>query len=105
MALSRPRRTSQAIAIVLPCVPGYDPLVHRVEFTVEPFVEGQQGPHVVAPVDALGAMGISVEVGPFGSSCVVESAVSGDVVATVVRAAFEHGATHVNIDVAREGFV
>jgi isopentenyldiphosphate isomerase/uncharacterized protein YqgV (UPF0045/DUF77 family) len=91
-----------SIAMVLPYVPGYDPLVHRVEFTVEPFVEGQQGPHVTAPIDALGSMGISVEVGPFGSSCVVEPAASAEVVATVVRAAFENGATHVNIDVSCE---
>jgi uncharacterized protein YqgV (UPF0045/DUF77 family) len=77
--------------------------VHRVEFTVEPFVEGQQGPHVVAPIHALSVLGVEVEVGPFGSSCLVESAASGEVVAAVVRAAFEHGATHVNIDVSREG--
>jgi hypothetical protein len=83
--------------------PRYDPLVHRVEFTVEPFVEGQQGPHVMAPIHALVALGVEVEVGPFGSSCVVASETSGDVVATVVRAAFEHGATHVNIDVSGEG--
>ena len=91
-----------SIAMVLPYVPGYDSLVHRVEFTVEPFVEGLQGPHVVAPIDALGAMGIAVEVGPFGSSCLVEPTASADVVAAVVRSAFEHGATHVNIDVTRE---
>jgi isopentenyldiphosphate isomerase/uncharacterized protein YqgV (UPF0045/DUF77 family) len=91
-----------SIAMVLPYVPGYDPLVHLVEFTVEPFVEGQQGPHVVAPIEALRAMGVTVEVGPFGSSCVVEPAVSGNVVATVITAAFEHGATHVTIDVSRE---
>jgi hypothetical protein len=44
-------------------------------------------------------MDLDVVVGPFGSSCVVEDDRASDVVATVVRVAFEHGASHVNIDV------
>lgn len=91
----------ESIAMILPYVPGYAPKVHRVEFTVEPFVEAQQGPHVVAPIDALVALGIDVEVGPFGSSCEVTDASSGNVVATIVQSAFRHGATRVNIDVSQ----
>lgn len=91
-----------SIAMVLRYLPGYDPLVHRVEFTIEPFIEGQQGPHVKAPIHALAALGIDVEVGPFGSSCLVEPGASSDVVAHVVRAAFAHGATRVNVDVSAE---
>ncbi|HUF97465.1 MAG TPA: hypothetical protein VMM60_04995 [Ilumatobacter sp.] len=77
--------------------------MHRVEFTVEPFIEGQPGPHVVAPIEALTASGIEVEVGPFGSSCLVEATATADAVGIIVREAFARGATHVNIDVALEG--
>ena len=74
--------------------------VQRVEFTIEPFIEAQPGPHVTAPVNALAALGIDVEVGPFGSGCDVPSDQIGNVVATVVRVAVENGATHVNVDVS-----
>lgn len=73
--------------------------VHRVEFTIEPFVEGQPGPHVTAAIEAVRALGHAVEFGPFGSGCVVPADRTADVVAAVVRAALEHGADHVNIDV------
>jgi hypothetical protein len=73
--------------------------VHRVEFTIEPFVEGRPGPHVTAAIDAAIALGYDVEVGPFGSGCVVPADRTADVVAAVVRAAVEHGADHVNIDI------
>lgn len=74
-----------------------------MEFTIEPFNEGQPGRHVTAPVDTLRAMDIDVEVGPFGSSCIVSDDRVGDVVATVVRTALEHGASHVNVDVVATG--
>ena len=74
--------------------------VQRVEFTVEPFVEGSPGLHVTAPVDAVRALGVDVEFGPFGSACVVATTQVSVVVATVVESAIAHGATHVNVDVA-----
>jgi uncharacterized protein YqgV (UPF0045/DUF77 family) len=70
-----------------------------VEFTIEPFNEGQPGQHVTAPADALRAIDVDVDVGPFGSSCFVSGEQVGEVVATVVRIALEHGASHVNVDV------
>jgi uncharacterized protein YqgV (UPF0045/DUF77 family) len=73
--------------------------VQRVEFTIEPFHEGEPGLHVTAPADALRAMDIDVEVGPFGSSCQVGDGRVSDVVAAIVRIALEHGASHVNVDV------
>lgn len=73
--------------------------MHRVEFTIEPFVEGRPGPHVTAAIDAASELGHDVEVGPFGSGCVVPSAETADVVAAVVRAAVANGADHVNIDI------
>jgi hypothetical protein len=74
--------------------------VHRVEFTVEPFVEGNPGRHVTEPLAALEALGIDVDFGPFGSGCVTSGERAGDVVAAIVSAALSNGATHVNIDVA-----
>ena len=75
-------------------------LVHRVEFTVEPFVEGNPGRHVTEPIEALRELGVEVDFGPFGSGCVTSSEQAGDVVAAIVSAALSNGATHVNIDVA-----
>jgi uncharacterized protein YqgV (UPF0045/DUF77 family) len=75
--------------------------VHRIEFTVEPFVEGQPGPHVTAAVSAAQALGVEFEFGPFGSGCSATAAQSPDVIAAIVRAAFDNGATHVNVDVSQ----
>ena len=76
--------------------------MQHLEFTIEPFVEGKPGPHVVAAVDAATSLGADVEFGPFGSSCTVDAALMPEVVAAVVRAAFSNGATHVNLDVSSE---
>lgn len=74
--------------------------VYRVEFTIEPFVEGQPGIHVTAPIDAVRELGVEVEVGPFGSGCDTNTEQIPDVVAAIMRAAFANGATHVNLDVS-----
>ena len=75
--------------------------VHQVEFTIEPFVEGQPGQHVLAPIEAAHALGVEVELGPFGSSCVIREDQTPEVVTAIVRAAFDHGATNVNVDISR----
>jgi uncharacterized protein YqgV (UPF0045/DUF77 family) len=75
--------------------------VQELEFTVEPFVEGNPGPHVMAAVDAATAAGAQIEFGPFGSSCRVDDARMPDVVAAITRAAFANGATHVALHVAK----
>lgn len=74
----------------------------RVEFTVEPFVEGTLGPHVTAAVDAVAAHGIAVEVGPFGNTFTVPPEAVGQAVADLLTAAYSHGATHVQIHVEAE---
>lgn len=74
----------------------------HVEFTIEPFVEGSPGPHVAAAIEAARARGLDVEVGPFGSSCTVDIADVGAVVAALTDAAVSHGATHVNVHVSRD---
>ena len=74
--------------------------VHRVEFTVEPFIEGNPGRHVTEPIEAVRALGVDVDFGPIGSGCVTSSEQAGDVVAAIVSAALSNRATHVNIDIA-----
>ena len=71
----------------------------HLEFTIEPFVEGQPGPHVVKAVEGVEALGVPVEFGPFGSSCVADAATMPEVVATVTREALANGATHVSLHV------
>lgn len=72
----------------------------ELEFTIEPFVEGQPGPHVQAAVAAAEAVGVAVEFGPFGSVCRGPAATMPDVVAAIVAAAFGNGATHVSLNVS-----
>lgn len=73
--------------------------MQRIEFTIEPFVEGSPGPHVTETITAVESLDVEVDVGPFGSSCNVEAANAADVVATIVRTAITNGASHVNVDV------
>ena len=76
-------------------------MVH-IEFTIEPFVEGQPGAHVLAAIDAAEQLGVAVEIGPFGSSCDVELPGVGELVGAVTGAALGLGATHVSIHVEHE---
>lgn len=71
-----------------------------LEFTIEPFVEGNPGPHVTAAVAAAEALGVVVEWGPFGSSCTVSAQQVAGVAGAILAAAFEHGATHVSLHTA-----
>ncbi len=74
--------------------------MHHVEFTIEPFREGDPGPHVTEAIAAAERLGAQVTIGPFGTACEVADDRSADVVAAIVTAAFEHGADHVNIDIS-----
>jgi uncharacterized protein YqgV (UPF0045/DUF77 family) len=73
----------------------------RVEFTVEPFVDGQPGEHVLAAWRAVEARGRQLENGPFSASTDVPLDEVGDLVADVVRAALGQGATRVALQVER----
>jgi uncharacterized protein YqgV (UPF0045/DUF77 family) len=70
-----------------------------VVFTVEPFVVGNPGPHVLAAVDAVTACGVEVEFGPFGSTFSVAPDAVGKVVGALLYAAYANGATHVMVQV------
>jgi hypothetical protein len=69
--------------------------VLTLEFTIEPFVEGQPGPHVLQAVAAAQALGAHVDFGPFGSSCIVTVDLGSEVAGAVIAAAFANGATRV----------
>ena len=72
-----------------------------VEFTIEPFVEGEPGPHVRAAVDAARQSGLTVDFGPFGTSVSGEDGPVLDAVDGILRAATAAGATRVSLQLAR----
>jgi uncharacterized protein YqgV (UPF0045/DUF77 family) len=73
----------------------------RVEFTVEPFVPGAPGPHVLAAVEAAATHGLNIEFGPFGSSGEGDDACVVPAVEAVIRAALDAGASRVSVQVSR----
>jgi uncharacterized protein YqgV (UPF0045/DUF77 family) len=73
----------------------------RVEFTVEPFVAGAPGPHVLAAVDAAAAHGLTIEFDPFGSSGEGDDATVVPAIEAVIRAALDAGASRVSVQVSR----
>lgn len=75
--------------------------VLRAEFTVEPFVEGQPGPHVRAAVAAVEARGFVVEFGPFATSFSGDDSEVASALHALVGEAYAHGATRVAIHVER----
>lgn len=73
----------------------------RAEFTVEPFVEGNPGPHVQAALDALHGAGFEVDVGPFGSVIEGSERPVTAAVAAMMDADVAAGATRVSLQVER----
>lgn len=71
------------------------------EFTIEPFVEGQPGPHVTSAIAAAEALGVTAEFGPFGTSCEVPITAAGAVAEAIIAAAFANGASHVSLHAER----
>ncbi|MCU1458430.1 MAG: hypothetical protein JWL73_2522 [Actinomycetia bacterium] len=73
----------------------------RLEFTVEPFVEGEPGPHVLAAVEAARAFGLEVDFGPFGSAIDGDDEPLLDALDAIARAAMAAGATRVSLQLSR----
>jgi uncharacterized protein YqgV (UPF0045/DUF77 family) len=71
----------------------------RVEFTVEPFVEGHPGPHVLAAIEAVRQRGLDVEIGPFSTITDVPADLVGATVAELLQAGLDHGATRISLQV------
>lgn len=69
----------------------------KVEFTIEPFVEGEPPARVTLAVAAIEATGVVVEIGVFGSSFTATEEQIGPAVAALVQTAHANGATHVTI--------
>ena len=76
-------------------------MVLRLEYTVEPFVEGAPGPHVKAALDAAGAAGLDVEFGPFGTTVAGADSAVLSAADRIVRAAIDAGASRVSLQVVR----
>ena len=70
----------------------------KVEFTIEPFEMGEAPERVTRAVAAVEALGISVEIGVFGSSFTASESQVGSAVSALLAAAYSLGATHVTID-------
>jgi len=73
--------------------------VVRLEFTVEPFHDGDPGPHVLAALDAARAAGLDVAFGPFGTAGVGSTEVVAAALGPITRAAYAHGATRITFQV------
>ena len=69
------------------------------EFTIEPFHDGEPGPHVRAGIDAMTSAGLDVEVGPFGSSATGEAEAVAAGLSELVRAATAAGAERISLQV------
>ena len=70
----------------------------KVEFTIEPFEMGEAPERVTRAVAAVEALGISVEIGVFGSSFTASESQVGSAVSALLEAAYSLSATHVTID-------
>ena len=68
----------------------------RAEFTIEPFVEGNPGPHVLEAIAA--ADHLEPDVGPFGTT--IEGSIDEVLaaVASISRTAIAAGATRVSLN-------
>lgn len=71
----------------------------NAEFLVEPFEVGRPGPHVVAAVDAVKALGFEPVIGPFGTTIEGDSDRVIEAVKQLLDAATEAGASRVSIQV------
>ncbi len=73
----------------------------KVEFTVEPFVEGGPGPHVRAALDQVRARGLNVEIGPFANTMDGEHHQLLKALEPLITAALANGATAITFGVSR----
>ncbi len=69
----------------------------HIEFLVEPFQEGNPGPHVKAAVAAFTDLGLDVELGPFSSSAQGDIDAIADAVSGMIRSSMRSGASSIRI--------
>lgn len=75
----------------------------RVEFTVEPFHEGELGAHVEAALASLRASGFEPDVGPFGNAVEGDAGPLLGAVAQAATASFDAGASGVMLTARTTG--
>lgn len=73
----------------------------RLEFLVEPFEEGNPGPHVLASQEILQRQGLEMTMGPFGNTVDGDYETLTSVLPTVLRSAFEKGASRISITLTK----
>ncbi len=76
----------------------------ELQTLVEPFKDGQPGPHVQSVIDTLNDAGLSPDMGPFATTATGDVDTVADAVASAIRAAFASGATAVQfrLETARD---
>lgn len=75
----------------------------KLIFTVEPFVEGSPGPHVLAGIAAVEAQGLPVQMGPFDNVAVGSDEAVVRAIAALVQHSLGAGATRLAIQVSKQG--
>jgi uncharacterized protein YqgV (UPF0045/DUF77 family) len=73
----------------------------EAEFTIEPFIDGDPGPHVTDALAAARQHDVVVEVGPFGSAIRGEDADALAALHDMLAAAMAAGATRVSLQISR----
>lgn len=73
----------------------------RLEFLVEPFEEGNPGPHVLGSQEILERHGLEMTMGPFGNTVESDYETITSVLPTVLRSAFEKGASRISITLTK----
>ena len=71
----------------------------RAEFTIEPFTEGDPGPHVKETISVAKRSGLNVEIGPFGTTVTGEQEKIYELVSNLLKTAMENGASRVSLQV------
>lgn len=73
----------------------------ELEFTIEPFVPASPGPHVTAAVEAATGLGLTVTMGPFGTTVTGASEDILNGADQIIRQALHHGASRVSLQIVR----
>ena len=71
--------------------------IPRLEFFVEPFVEGRPGRHVEAAIQEAAARGLHVQIGPFGSVAQGDLEALIDAAGPLLRSALAAGADRISL--------
>ncbi len=69
------------------------------EFIIEPFVPGELGEHVMAGIEAAKRTGVTVDVGPFGTTVTGERTAVLESINALLPAALDSGATRLTLTI------